>query len=290
MYAQKIRRGLLAGAALVLSTQLASAQVVNYVTYMDGAQQGTASPAVGSGTFVIDTVADTMTYSIEFSGLTAIQTAGHLHGLAAAGNNGAVLHGLQTGSPVNGVWNYPPSFEANILNGEVYVNIHTQAFAPGEIRGQIVPEPVTYCTCDTAAPCGNTTSVGGCENSSGAGSQITTRGLSSIVIDSLELVANNIPLQQPGIFFMGMGAPMVPFGDGHRCVGGTTFRFPAAGSGASQVLTLGPGIAASTASNPASGQIQSGQTWNFQCWFRDPQGPCGNGWNLSDAVAVTWVP
>ena len=57
------------------------------------------------------------------------------------------------------------------------------------------------------------------------------------------------------------------------------------------MTTLGPGIVAHTLANfPASGQINSGDTWNFQFWYRDPTGPCGFAFNLSNAVSVTIAP
>ena len=37
-----------------------------------------------------------------------------------------------------------------------------------------------------------------------------------------------------------------------------------------------------------AGQVLEGSTWHFQCWYRDPQGPGGTGFNLSDAMAVTF--
>ena len=42
-----------------------------------------------------------------------------------------------------------------------------------------------------------------------------------------------------------------------------------------------------TAPPTSSGAILAGSTWNFQAWYRDvPAG--GAGWNLSDAVSVTF--
>ena len=36
--------------------------------------------------------------------------------------------------------------------------------------------------------------------------------------------------------------------------------------------------------------IQPGDTWNFQMWYRDPMGPCGNGFNLSSGWTTTFTP
>jgi hypothetical protein len=103
-----------------------------------------ASPATGSALITIDTDANTLTYSVTYSGLnnggggTAI--AGHIHGFVDETTAAGVVHGFGTlTSPINGVWNYAEGQEANILNGLTYVNIHSTTYTGGEIRGQIHP-------------------------------------------------------------------------------------------------------------------------------------------------------
>ena len=35
--------------------------------------------------------------------------------------------------------------------------------------------------------------------------------------------------------------------------------------------------------------ITSGSTWNFQCWYRDPNtSPCGTAFNLTNGYELTW--
>ncbi len=41
---------------------------------------------------------------------------------------------------------------------------------------------------------------------------------------------------------------------------------------------------------PAHAQVVPGATLNFQAWFRDPGGPCGHAFNLSNALAITFAP
>jgi hypothetical protein len=56
-------------------------------------------------------------------------------------------------------------------------------------------------------------------------------------------------------------------------------------------MTLGPGIAAQAQqANPPGGWILEGQTWHFQTWYRDPTGPCGSSFNLSNALRVSFGP
>ncbi len=132
-------------ALVVFAASAASAAIINLSASLDGLQEvpPNASPATGTATCVMDTDANTLTYTVAFSGLLAPQTAGHFHGFAAPGVNAGVLHGLPAlGSPVAGVWNYLEAQEANIIAGLTYVNIHTSMFPGGEIRGQVVREVV----------------------------------------------------------------------------------------------------------------------------------------------------
>lgn len=117
------------------------ADTITYGCILSDKQEvpATGSPAFGGGQFVIDTVANTVSYRIAFVGLTAAETGAHIHGPADPGVNGGVLHNLPAGSPKTGVWNYVEGQEGNILAGKTYVNIHSGAFPGGEIRGQIVP-------------------------------------------------------------------------------------------------------------------------------------------------------
>jgi hypothetical protein len=82
-------------------------------------------------------------------------------------------------------------------------------------------------------------------------------------------------------------------GDGKRFVApgaSGLFRFgaqPVAGDGRAM---LGPGIVAASQAFPSAGVIQAGSTWNFQFWYRDLQGPCGTGTNVTNGLSVAFVP
>jgi len=126
--------------ALVMLAGSASAQ--NFVATIDGAQETppNASPGTGSATLVLDTAANTLSYTIMYGGLLGAESAAHIHGFAPPGTPGGVLHPLPAGNPKIGVWNYSEAQEANIIAGLTYINIHTMSFPGGEIRGQIVAE------------------------------------------------------------------------------------------------------------------------------------------------------
>jgi hypothetical protein len=155
-----------------------------------------------------------------------------------------------------------------------------------------------FCDCDAGlGPCGNgvTTDVpGGCLNSIGVKAFFFANGGGvSVSADDLVLVAGNLPTFQFGLGFMGGGATSLPFGDGLRCVAPGSaglYRLPVQNSGASGVIAIGPGLVAFTASHfPPPGQIQAGQTWKMQVMYRDPAGPCGSGFNLTNALSIRFA-
>ena len=92
---------------------------------------------------------DILTYSVSYSDLAP--TAAHLHGPAGAdADAGVIVPFTLTGSSGStGVFSGTATLTASqklaIIAGNSYVNIHTAAFAGGEIRGQLVavPEPGT---------------------------------------------------------------------------------------------------------------------------------------------------
>jgi len=159
------------------------------------------------------------------------------------------------------------------------------AFVPEACAGA---EP--YCLCTFDAPCGNTSAGGGCTNATGAGGRLTGSGTASLAADDLVLVGDDVPVDTPGVAFTGSASIRVPFGDGQLCViAGVRglYRFGPQASSSNGSFQLGPGIV-SQSSHAIT--IAAGSTWNFQFVFRDPLGPCGYGFNTTNALAVTWAP
>ncbi len=281
------------GLALAMAS---SASAQEFYSEIDAIQETppNGSTATGTATLTLDTAANTLTYNIVFSGLTSAELFAHIHGAADPGVPAGIKHVLPMGSPKIGTWNYMEADEADILGGRMYINIHSSMFSGGEIRGQICPAPIQYCQCDTASgpPCANDDADSGCRNSTGSGADLDFSGLPSVILDTLKLTATQVPPNQNGIFFMGPNQPAAaPFGDGLKCVGGQLFRYlPPQSSGATGTLTLGPGIVARSQSFALAGHIESGDTWNFQAWYRDPMGPCGTGFSVSEAVSASFTP
>ncbi|MFQ5341158.1 MAG: CHRD domain-containing protein [Anaerolineae bacterium] len=102
------------------------------------------SAAVGDGTFILDPGLTHMSYLVSVADIQNI-TAAHIH-QGPAGQNGPIAHTLFGGAgtfdpthPLVGNINLGASDLADLLGGFYYVNVHTAAHAPGEIRGQIEP-------------------------------------------------------------------------------------------------------------------------------------------------------
>ncbi len=116
-----------------------------------------------------------------------------------------------------------------------------------------------------------------------------------MLLDELVIESRWLPTDRVGILFMGSDfGPPIPFGDGMLCIRAGTTGFqrflPPQNSGSSGSMTWGPGLIAGTQSNPPLTQISAGQTWHFQNWFRDPTGPCGSTYNLSNALKIQFLP
>ena len=101
-----------------------------------------ASAANGFGTVTLNAAETNITVSASFSGLGSTQTAAHIHGAAHVGVNAPVLFNLGLGQIANAVFAVTPAQVAQLKKGLMYFNVHTANFPSGEIRGQILPNPL----------------------------------------------------------------------------------------------------------------------------------------------------
>ncbi|MGD9616285.1 MAG: CHRD domain-containing protein [Alphaproteobacteria bacterium] len=167
-------------ATAVMQAPVTQAAVITFTTSLSGPNEEppNASPGSGSAVVTIDDVAETMRIQFDFTGLIGTTTAAHIHCCTAtpgAGTAGVATQvpffvgfpiGVTSGSydhtfdltPAVVSDTYNPTFVTNnggtvetaaavLINGleegRAYLNIHSTAFPPGEIRGflQQVPEP-----------------------------------------------------------------------------------------------------------------------------------------------------
>jgi hypothetical protein len=168
----------LLSAFLLLGTT-AHASIIAYEAALTGASEvpPTGSPGTGFTLVTLDTVAQTLTVHVVFSGLLGPTTASHIHCCTTAPFSGNA--GVATTTPTflgfplgvtSGTYDstldltmassYNPTFvtlegslanaesalEAGLASGETYLNIHSMVDPGGEIRGflAVAPEPATF--------------------------------------------------------------------------------------------------------------------------------------------------
>ena len=96
-----------------------------------------SSAATGKATLTLDK--DTKIFTLDVTHDIANPTAGHIH-MGASGESGApIFPFLSAKSPIS--FTSPVLTDEQVVllnNGLFYVNIHTEAFPEGEIRGNLV--------------------------------------------------------------------------------------------------------------------------------------------------------
>jgi hypothetical protein len=171
-----MKKRLLVFASALLWATASQATTINFTAALLGANENppTASLGTGYALVTLDDILDTLRVQVTFSGLTTPNTAAHIHCCAAPPANAGVatvtptFTGFPTGA-LAGTYDhtfdlslassYNPAFvtaqgglanaNAALINGLennlTYLNIHTQMFGGGEIRGFLAatPEPTT---------------------------------------------------------------------------------------------------------------------------------------------------
>ncbi|HET6881475.1 MAG TPA: CHRD domain-containing protein, partial [Pirellulales bacterium] len=122
-----------------------------FTTALSGMQQVPPSLATGTATLFLSADQTTLTMASTYAGLSGQPTAAHLHN-APAGQNGPVatdvngnnlaftnLPATISGSLGPQTFTVNAAFVTQLLEGNIYENIHTAAYPGGEVRGQFVP-------------------------------------------------------------------------------------------------------------------------------------------------------
>lgn len=114
-----------------------------YVAVLSGAEETAADPAhpvdttaTGTGTFTYDPATHLLTYIIKHDVENA--TAGHIHDAPAGENGSPIIPFDSVDGTISGSAELSSDQESDLRLGHLYANIHTQAYANGEIRGQIL--------------------------------------------------------------------------------------------------------------------------------------------------------
>jgi hypothetical protein len=171
-----------------------------------------------------------------------------------------------------------------------------------DVNGNGIPDEcetsggVPFCFGDgtgVPCPCGNVGAPGnGCPGSSNpAGAHLAGSGISDLSADTLLLSGSGMPLGGPCLYFQGTGRVAggagAPFGDGKRCAGGFVARLAVVFNvgGASSYPGMGdPPVSVAGLVAAPGGRV-------YQIWYRDAAPFCTpDGWNLTNALDVIWVP
>ena len=134
--------------ALVLISSIpASAVMVPLSADMDGSQanagMGTGSPGVGTAPITLDTDTNLLSWVVNRSGLTGTPLVMHFHGPALPNQNAGVQVSTGVaGPPVMGNAVLSANQVDDLLAGLWYLNLHTDEFPGGEIRGVVSTDVV----------------------------------------------------------------------------------------------------------------------------------------------------
>jgi len=118
-----------------------SAQIVFTVALNAANESSTdTSHATATGWAILSGDRTTLAYNITYAHLTSKFSGSHFH-LGFTGVNGPVIKPIQfSGNSASGTWtSLPDSVVADLLNGQIYINIHSSNYPGGEIRGQVMP-------------------------------------------------------------------------------------------------------------------------------------------------------
>lgn len=101
------------------------------------------SKGTGSVSVTYDPASKTLSWDGTYSGLSGPAVAAHFH-TGEAGKNGGVtvpiFAGQGAGSPFKGSKTLTDAQAKDLMDGHLYVNVHTAAHKAGEIRGQVVKQ------------------------------------------------------------------------------------------------------------------------------------------------------
>ena len=133
-------------AVVLLIGGAAQATIFDFQASLSGSQEVPPTPSLGTGTATIqfNDATNQLTLTGSYTGLLANVTASHIH-MAPVGVNGPIIITLTNTGGTSGTLTgagvlTAPQVTALFSSG-LYVNVHTTAFAGGEIRGVITQVP-----------------------------------------------------------------------------------------------------------------------------------------------------
>jgi hypothetical protein len=142
-----------AGATLLLGAALGGCTGIRpnapgaevFEATLSGAQEvpAVASPGTGRAEVELNEGNSVIRWRVTYEGLTGPVVAAHLHGPATPTQNAAVAIPFAgpLRSPMRGELRITPEQALQLMSGQWYVNLHTDRYPQGELRGQLRPRP-----------------------------------------------------------------------------------------------------------------------------------------------------
>ena len=134
------KNSLLAGLAVVavMAASPVSAETLKFKADLKGSSEVPANDSAGQGMgdITLDTATKKLTWTVTSSGLSGEPTAAHFHGPAAAGENAGPVVDISK-AIASGSAEITDQHLADLQSGKWYLNVHTEKFPDGEIRGQV---------------------------------------------------------------------------------------------------------------------------------------------------------
>jgi len=122
--------------ALTVFASGTMAEIV-FTTAIDGPAAGTGSPVTGSATLTLNDEETQVDYVVEIGNLPSGETGSHFHGVSDIRH-----HNLNLGPNKVGTWDISPEEVIELKAGHIYINVHSNDFLMGEIRGDFDLESV----------------------------------------------------------------------------------------------------------------------------------------------------
>lgn len=133
----------MAAFAVLAFTVAAHGETLDFHTKLEGSKEKIPNnvPATGTATLELDTASKVVHYTVIYDGLSSPPIKVHLHGPKEEGMKApAVLdeHSDHPTSPITGTVTLTDHQIEELKAGQLYVNVHSQNYPDGEIRGWLV--------------------------------------------------------------------------------------------------------------------------------------------------------
>jgi len=128
---------------LLFFTLVAKSQTTYFKAVLDGAQEVPANASTANGVVIVKYDATTKNLQLtgDYQNLTTNLSASHVHSPAAPGSTAGVLFSITNSGGTSGTLKASATLtlaqEADLVAGNMYVNVHSTTFSGGEIRGQL---------------------------------------------------------------------------------------------------------------------------------------------------------